>query len=139
MRRLREDRSLMRPAVEEILRWTTAVTHSMRTALKETEIRGRKINEGDWVVVWNASANRDEEAFANADTFTVARDPNNHLAFAHGEHFCLGAHLARLEIRLILEEILDRLLEIELDGEVEWLASNVFHGIKRMPIRFKPR
>ena len=75
----------MRHAVEEILRWTTAVTHSMRTALKETEIRRRKINEGDWVVVWNASANRDEEAFANADTFNVARDPNNHLALAHGE------------------------------------------------------
>jgi cytochrome P450 len=139
MRRLREDRSLMRHAVEEILRWTSGITHSMRTALKNTEIRGKKIKEGDWVVVWNASANRDEETFANPNTFDVARNPNEHLALAHGEHFCLGAHLARLEIRLVFEEILDRMTDLELDGEVEWLASNVLHGIKRMPIRFKPR
>ena len=139
MRRLREDKSLMRPAVEEILRWTSAITHSMRTALKDTEIRGRKIKEGDWVVVWNASANRDEEAFANADHFDIARDPNDHFAFAYGEHFCLGAHLARLEIRLIFEEILDRMPDVELDGEVEWLASNLLHGVKRMPIKFTPR
>jgi cholest-4-en-3-one 26-monooxygenase len=139
MRRLREDRSLMRPAVEEILRWTSAITHSMRTAVKDTEIRGRKIKAGDWVVVWNASANRDEEAFVNRDQFDVARDPNDHFAFAYGEHFCLGAHLARLEIRLIFEEILDRMPDVELDGEVEWLASNLLHGVKRMPIRFTPR
>jgi cytochrome P450 len=139
MRRLREDRSLMRPAVEEILRWTSAITHSMRTALKDTEIRGRKIKEGDWVVVWNASANRDEDAFVNPDRFDVARDPNDHFAFAYGEHFCLGAHLARLEIRLIFEEILDRMPDVELDGEVEWLASNLLHGLKRMPIKFTPR
>ncbi|HEY2104831.1 MAG TPA: cytochrome P450, partial [Candidatus Binataceae bacterium] len=139
MRRLREDRSLMRPAVEEILRWTSAITHSMRTALKDTEIRGRQIKEGDWVVVWNASANRDEEAFVNPDQFDVARDPNDHYAFAYGEHFCLGAHLARLEIRLIFEEILERMPDVELDGEVEWLASNLLHGVKRMPIKFTPR
>jgi cytochrome P450 len=139
MHRLREDRSLMRPAVEEILRWTSAITHSMRTALKDTEIRGRKIKEGDWVVVWNASANRDEEAFVNPDQFDVGRDPNDHYAFAYGEHFCLGAHLARLEIRLIFEEILDRMPDVELDGEVEWLASNLLHGVKRMPIKFTPR
>jgi cholest-4-en-3-one 26-monooxygenase len=139
MQRLREDKSLMRPAVEEILRWTSAITHSMRTALKDTEIRGRKIKEGDWVVVWNASANRDEDAFVNADKFDVGRDPNDHFAFAYGEHFCLGAHLARLEIRLIFEEILDRMPDVELDGEVEWLASNLLHGVKRMPIKFTPR
>lgn len=139
MRLLRENRSLMRPAVEEILRWTSAITHSMRTALKDTEIRGRKIKEGDWVVVWNASANRDEEAFVNPDRFDVARDPNDHFAFAYGEHFCLGAHLARLEIRLIFEEILDRMPDVELDGAVEWLASNLLHGLKRMPIKFTPR
>ena len=139
MQRLREDRSLMRPAVEEILRWTSPITHSMRTALKDTEIRGRKIKEDDWVVVWNASANRDEDAFVNPDQFDVARDPNDHFAFAYGEHFCLGAHLARLEIRLIFEEILDRMPDVELDGEVEWLASNLLHGLKRMPIKFTPR
>jgi len=137
MRRLRADRSLMLPAVEEILRFTSAVTHSMRTALKDTEIRGKQIRADEWVVVWNASANRDEEVFPDPDKFDVGRAPNDHLALAHGEHFCLGAHLARVEIRLIFEEILNRLFDIELDGEVEWVASNLFHGIKRMPIRFK--
>ncbi len=139
MKRLLADKSLMKPAVEEILRWTSPITHSMRTALKDCEIRGRKIKEGDWVAVWNASVNRDEEVFANADHFDVARDPNDHFAFAYGEHFCLGAHLARLEIRLIFEEILDRMPDVELDGEVEWLASNLLHGLKRMPIKFTPR
>jgi len=130
---------LINSAVEEILRWTSPITHSMRTALKDTEVRGRKIKEGDWVVVWNASANRDEEVFVNSDKFDVGRDPNDHFAFAYGEHFCLGAHLARLEIRLIFEEILDRMPDVELDGEVEWLASNLLHGVKRMPIKFTPR
>jgi cytochrome P450 len=139
MQRLREDKSLMKSGVEEILRWTSAITHSMRTAVKDTEIRGRKIREGDWVVVWNASVNRDEEVFPNADHFDVARTPNDHFAFAYGEHFCLGAHLARLEIRLIFEEILDRMPDVELDGEVELLASNLLHGVKRMPIKFTPR
>ncbi len=139
MRRLREDKSLMRPAVEEILRWTSPITHSMRTALKDTEIRGRKIRQGDWVVVWNAAVNRDEEVFADPEKFDIARDPNDHFAFAYGEHFCLGAHLARLEMRLIFEEILDRMPDVELDGEVEWLASNLLHGLKRMPIKFTPR
>jgi cytochrome P450 len=138
MRRLRNERSLLRSAVEEILRWTSAITHSMRTAVKDTEIRGRKIKAGDWVVVWNASANRDEEIFPDADRFDVGREPNEHLALAHGEHFCLGAHLARLEIRLAFETILDQMVNIELEGEVEWLASNVVHGIKRMPVRFTP-
>jgi cytochrome P450 len=135
MRRLRENRSLMHTAVEEILRWTSPVTHSMRVALKETEIKGRKIKEGDWVVVWNPSANRDEEVFPNPFAFEIDRHPNEHLAFAHGEHFCLGAHLARLEIRVVFEEILSRVCVTELDGDVEWVASNVFHGMKRMPVR----
>src|SRR5262249_37078072 len=100
MQRLRDDKSLMRTATEEILRWTSPITHSMRTALKDTDIRGRKVKEGDWLVVWNASANRDEEVFANPERFDVTRNPNDHFAFAYGEHFCLGAHLARLEIRL---------------------------------------
>jgi cytochrome P450 len=139
MQRLREDKSLMRTATEEILRWTSPITHSMRTALKDTEIRGQKVKQGDWVVVWNASANRDPEVFENSDRFDVARNPNDHFAFAYGEHFCLGAHLARLEIRLIFEEILERMPDVELDGEVEWLASNLLHGLKRMPIKFTPR
>lgn len=139
MKRLREDQSLIPTAVEEMLRWTAPITHSLRTALKDTEIAGRKIEQGDWVVVWNASVNRDEDVFPHADRFDVARTPNDHFSFAYGEHFCLGAHLARLEIRLIFEEILARMPEAELDGDVERLASNQLAGIKRMPIKFTPR
>jgi len=89
---------VMPTAIEEFLRWTTPVTHILRTARKDGEIRGEKIREGDKVVVWNASANRDEEVFPAANQFDVTRTPNDHLAFGHGEHFCIGAHLARLEI-----------------------------------------
>ncbi len=139
MERLRRDKSLLRSAVEEIVRWTSPITHSLRTALKDVEIRGRTIREGDWVAVWNASVNRDEQAFADAERFDIARDPNDHFGFSYGEHFCLGAHLARLELRLMLEAILERMPDVELDGEVQWLASNLLHGVKRMPVRFTPR
>jgi cytochrome P450 len=139
MRRLREDMSLLSTAVEEILRWTSPVAHSLRVALKDIELRGRRIKEGDWVVVWNPSVNRDEAVFPAAEVFDIGRHPNEHLAFAHGEHFCLGAHLARLEIRVIFEELFRRVSKIELDGEAEWVASNVFHGMKRLPVRLTKR
>jgi len=134
--RLAADRSLMPTAVEEILRWTSPITHIMRTALRDSEIRGRSIREGDWVVLWNASANRDEEVFPDPDRFDVARKPNYHIAFGYGEHFCLGAHLARLELRLALDEVMRRIPDIELDGEVQRLSSNLVAGIKHMPVRF---
>lgn len=137
--RLRADRSLLPTAIEEILRWTTPITHSMRTAVKDIEIRGRAIKEGDWVVVWNASANRDEDVFDDPYRFDITRDPNDHFSLAFGEHFCLGAHLARLEMRLLFEELLDRMDNIELAGPTEWMASNVMHALKRMPITFSPR
>jgi cytochrome P450 len=95
--RLREDKSLIPTAVDEILRWTSPITHSMRVAVKDTEIGGRGIAAGDWVVVWNMSANRDESVFDYPDSFDVGRRPNDHFAFAYGEHFCIGAHLARLD------------------------------------------
>ena len=137
--RLRADRSLLPTAVEEILRWTTPILHSMRTAVKDTEIRGRRIREGDWVVVWIPSANRDEEVFANADRFDITREPNDHFSLVFGEHFCLGAHLARLEMRLLFSDLLDRMEDIELAGPTEWMASNIMHALKRMPITFRPR
>ncbi len=139
IQRLREDQSLMPAAVEEILRWTSPITHSLRVAVKDTEIAGRKIAAGDWVVVWNISANRDEAAFNNPDVFDVGRKPNDHFAFAYGEHFCIGAHLARLEIRVILEEQIARMPDPELDGEVERVKSVVLAGIKRLPIKFERR
>jgi cytochrome P450 len=134
--RLAANRSLMPTAVEEILRWTSPITHIMRTALRDGEIKERKVREGDWVVLWNASANRDEEVFPDADQFDVARKPNYHIAFGYGEHFCLGAHLARLELRLALEEVMRRIPDIELDGNVQRLSSNLVAGIKHMPVRF---
>ena len=134
--RLAADRSLMPTAVEEILRWTSPITHIMRTALRDGEVRDRKIREGDWVVLWNASANRDEEVFPDSDRFDVARKPNYHIAFGYGEHFCLGAHLARLELRLALEEVMHRWPDIELDGEVQRLSSNLVAGIKHMPVKY---
>jgi cytochrome P450 len=126
-------------AIEEFLRWTSPVTHIMRTATRDLEIRGRKIRAGERVLLWNAAANRDPEQFAEPDRFDVARTPNDHVAFGHGEHFCLGANLARLEMRVIFEEVSRRMPDIELAGPVERLRSNFVAGIKRMPVKFTPR
>jgi len=136
--RLAKDRSLMPTAVEEILRYASPVTHIMRTATREVEMHGQKIRAGDRVVIWNASANRDQAAFPDPDRFDVGRTPNDHLAFGHGEHFCLGANLARLEVRVILEELQERLPDIEPAGEVRKLRSHFVAGIKHMPVRFTP-
>jgi cholest-4-en-3-one 26-monooxygenase len=139
MDRLRSAPSLMHTACEEILRWTSPITQLMRIATRDVELRGKKIREGDRVVMWHASANRDEEAFADPDRFDVGRSPNEHLAFGRGEHFCIGAHLARLELRLMLEAVLREMPDLRLAGAVERLRSNVVAGIKHMPVRFTPR
>jgi len=125
-------------AIEEFLRWTTPVTHIMRTAVSDVTIRGEKIRAGDRVVLWNASANRDEAQFPDPDRFDVQRSPNEHLAFGYGEHFCLGANLARLEMRVMFEELARRIPDIEIAGPVERLRSNFVAGIKHMPVRFTP-
>ncbi len=137
--RLKADPSLLRTTVEEALRWTSPIAHVRREATRDVEIRGRQIREGDWVVVWIASANRDEEVFADADRFDVGRTPNEHLAFLYGEHYCLGAHLARLELRVIFSELIERLPDMRLNGEVEWTQSTQVPGIKHMPVKFTPR
>jgi cytochrome P450 len=129
---------VMPTAIEEFLRWTTPVTHILRTACKDGELRGEKIREGDKVVVWNASVNRDEEVFPAAGRFDVRRTPNDHLAFGHGEHFCIGAHLARLEMRVMIEQVMRRMPDLELAGQPERLRSNFVAGIKHMPVRFTP-
>jgi len=125
-------------AVEEFLRWTSPVTHIMRIAARDAEIRGRRIRAGQRVVLWNLAANRDEEQFANPDRFDVTRSPNDHVAFGYGEHFCLGANLARLEMRLMFNELMHRMPNLELAGPIERLRSNTIAGIKRMPVRFSP-
>jgi cholest-4-en-3-one 26-monooxygenase len=134
--RLRADRALLPTAVEEILRWSSPLAHMMRTATRDVAIRDQQIKAGDRVILWYPSANRDEEAFPDPDRFDVGRTPNDHLAFGFGEHFCLGAGLARLEIRVMFDALLDRLTDIELTGPVERLRSTFLHGIKHMPIRF---
>jgi cholest-4-en-3-one 26-monooxygenase len=135
--RLQEEPSLLDTAVEEMLRWVTPVIQFRRTAVRETEIGGQPIAEGDKVVIYYSSANRDETVFDDAERFDVARSPNEHLTFGGGgHHFCLGANLARLEIRLIFAELLRRLPDIELDGPVRRLRSNFINGIKEMPVRF---
>jgi cholest-4-en-3-one 26-monooxygenase len=139
MARLRANPALMRTAVEEALRWTSPIAHVRRAATRDFELRGRQIRQGDWVVVWIASANRDEEVFPDPDRFDVGRTPNEHLAFLYGEHYCLGAHLARLELRVILSELIAQLPGLELDGEVQWTQSTQVPGIKHMPVRFTPR
>ncbi|MCW5889119.1 MAG: cytochrome P450 [bacterium] len=136
--RLQRDPSLLPTAVEEMLRWVSPVMAFRRTAQKDTEVRGVRIREGDRVWIWYASANRDEEVFPDADVFDVGRTPNDHLGFGIGPHFCLGSHLARMEIRIMFEEVLRRLPDIQLDGEVQRLRSNFINGVKHIPVRFTP-
>ena len=136
-RLLREDRSLLESGVEEILRWVSPVNHMRRTATRDTELRGQKIAEGDKVVLWYGAGNRDPEAFERPHTFDVTRDPNAHIAFGIGEHFCLGARLARLQLQTMFSQILDRIPEMEITGDVRYVRTNFINGIKEMPVRFK--
>ena len=131
-----EHPEIMPTAVEEILRWASPVTHFARVATADTELGGKKIHQGDRVALWFPSANRDEAAFRDPYTFDLKRHPNDHLAFSRGEHFCGGAHLARLELRLTLQELLPHLRQIRISGKVERLRSNFLAGIKHLPVRF---
>jgi cholest-4-en-3-one 26-monooxygenase len=136
--RVLADPSLMPTAIEELLRWVSPLIHFRRTATRDVTMHGRPIREGDKVVIFYPSANRDEAVFRAPERFDVSRTPNEHLAFGIGEHFCLGANLARLEIRLIFEELLRRLPDLELAGSVRRLRSNFINGIKSMPVRRGP-
>ena len=138
--RLRADLDRNLPtAREELLRFISPVVYMRRTALEDAEIAGRRIAEGDKVVLYYGSANRDPRAFEEPDRLDVARSPNHHVAFgATGAHFCLGAQVARVEIDAMLREILTRMEGLELAGEPEWLASNFISGPRHVPIRFRP-
>lgn len=131
-----DDMALRRSATEEILRWATPVHHFRRTAAVDTELSGVAIKAGDKVTTWFVSGDRDEAAFENPDVFDITRNPNRHLAFGPGGiHHCMGAHLAKLEVRIAFEELLGRVDEIELTGPPERLRSNFFNGIKRLPVK----
>ncbi|MDL4819369.1 cytochrome P450 [Actinomadura opuntiae] len=132
--RLREEPELMPVAVEEFLRWASPVYHFRRTATRDTEVGGTAIRAGDKVVLWFASANRDEDVFADPYRFDVTRTPNDHIAFGKGSHFCLGSALARLEMRIMFEELLPRLADVRLAGGIRRVRSNFVNGIKEMPV-----
>jgi cytochrome P450 len=134
--RLREDPSLGKSAAEEMLRWATPVHHFRRTAAVDTELAGTEIKAGDKVTTWFVSGNRDETVFEDPYRFDVGRTPNPHMAFGPGGiHHCMGAHLAKMEVRIAFEELLARTDRIELTGPPERLRSNFFNGIKRLPVR----
>ncbi len=136
-RMLKRDPSLLRSAVEEIVRWVTPVIQFARTATQDYELRGQKIREGDSLCLFYPSANRDEEVFQEPFKFDIRRNPNPHLAFGIGEHFCLGANLARLEIEVIFRELLKWVDSAELTAPMERLRSSFVGGIKHMPVRLK--
>lgn len=131
---LRAEPPLLPTAIEEMLRWTTPSPSKRRTATRATELGGHAIRPGDKVLFWEGSANRDERVFARAMEFDVRRQPNPHLGFGNGVHFCLGANLARLEMRVMFEELLAGFAHCELAGPVEWTRSNRHTGIRHLPL-----
>ncbi len=135
--RLKANPDLVDTAVEEIVRWTSPVNQFCRTAVEDVELHGKKIRAGDAFCLFYGSANRDEEFFEEPDRFKVDRRPNPHLGFGIGEHFCLGASLARLELRVIFRDLARRLEHIELAGPVDRMRSSFLCGAKRMPIRYR--
>jgi cytochrome P450 len=135
--RLRDEPALLPGAVEEVLRWVSPISHFTRTATEDVEIRGVTIPAGDQVALYFASANRDEDVFGDPFTFRVDRDPNPHLAFGFGEHFCMGAGVARAELETIFRHLLARLDAFEVSGHVERLTSIVNGSIKRLPFRYR--
>lgn len=138
-RRLRQDPALMPTAVEEMIRWVTPVKEFMRTATKDTTVRGVPIAAGETAYLAYVSGNHDEEVFDEPFRFDVGRDPNKHLAFGHGIHFCLGAALARMEVSTFFRELIPRLDSIELAGSPEYIATTFVGGLKHLPIRYSLR
>ena len=139
MRRLRSNPDLLDTLPDEFVRWRSPLTHVMRTATQDREFGGHQVREGDWVVAWIGSANRDETVFADPSTFDIGRRPNTHLGFGAADHFCLGGLLARLQLRRIMTAFIEHVAEIELIGAIENVASHQFSGFKRMPVRVRER
>jgi cytochrome P450 len=135
--KLKADPGLIPGLVEEAVRWTTPVKHFMRSATQDTEVRGRRITEGDWLMLCYLSGNRDEDVFEDPMKFRVDRDPNRHLGFGYGPHLCLGQHMAKMEMRILFEELLPRLESLEFAGEPKLTAANFVSGPKALPIRFR--
>ncbi len=139
LRKLQSDMTQLPSAIEEILRWTSPIIHFARTATEDLEVRGQAIKSGETLGLFYPSANRDEEVFGDPWNFRIDRNPNPHLAFGIGEHFCLGSHVARLELQVAYKHLLPRLESVELIGPVERLHSALVGGVKHLPIRYKLR
>jgi cytochrome P450 len=137
LRRIQKDLSLLPSAIEEIVRWTSPIIHFARTTTQDVEIRGKRIRKGEHLALFYPSANRDEDVFEDPFTFRVDRHPNRHLAFGIGEHFCAGAHVARLELEMAFKYLIPRLAEVEVVGEPARLRSHLVGGIKHLPIRYR--
>ena len=135
LKRLRADPALMKSAVEEIVRWTSPSVYKRRTTTRDVELRGQRIRPGQKVTIWEMSANRDEDEFADPFRFDIGRNPNFHVGFGLGTHFCLGANLARLEVRVVFEELLARYEGFEIVGDLEWTNNNRLVGLTRLPLR----
>ena len=135
--KLREHPELLADAADEILRWTSPISHFTRTATEDYTLRGQTIRAGEQVALYFASGNRDEEVFEDPFAFWIDRSPNAHLAFGFGEHFCMGAHMARVELQTIFRHLLGRLDEFEVSGSVERLTSMINGSIKRLPLRYR--
>ena len=136
-RRLQDDQSLIPTAIEEILRWTSPIHHFRRTVLRDVDVAGTRMHAGDRVVMWYSSANRDPAVFPEPSRFDVGRTPNEHLSFGFGRHFCLGARLARMELQVVLEALLERDIQIELRETPAYMRSNFAQSIKRMPVSLR--
>ena len=134
--KVKADRSLLPGLVEEAIRWTTAVQHFMRTAAEDVEIGGQHIKAGDWMMINYVAANHDPAQFENPRDFDASRSPNRHMAFGAGAHQCLGLHLARLQIKVLFEALLDRIESVELAGEPKRSSTTFVGGLKTLPIRF---
>lgn len=137
LRRLQEDSSLLDSAVEEILRWTTPVKHFMRTATEDVEVGGTLVRAGQDVLLSYWSANFDEEVFEDPFTFDIGRSPNKHLSFGFGAHYCLGATMARRELRALFAELVPRINHIELAGRPDYTLATFVSGLRRLPIRYE--
>jgi cytochrome P450 len=133
------DRARLPAAVEEMLRWASSTPYNRRTATVDVELGGTTIRAGDKVTLWWASANRDEREFDRPEVFDPTRSPNRHLAFGHGSHFCLGARLARLEIGVLVEALLDAVEPPLRTGRIEWTRSNKHTGVRHLPVALEPR
>jgi cytochrome P450 len=135
--RLRSNPDLLPDAAEEILRWVSPISHFTRTATEDYELRGKTIRAGEQVALYYASANRDEEVFDDPFAFRIDRRPNPHLAFGFGEHFCMGAHTARVELEMIYRHLLGRLESFDVSGPVQRLSSIINGSIKHLPLRYR--